>query len=138
MRRLQIAICAALIALTPLPAAARIHYGGHHRGGHRHAGGHRVSWGSPQRFSYAPRLREPPGATCGLGLRDSRGRLRRCAAAKAAFERDNPCPSTGQSRGPCPGYIVDHIIPLKRGGPDDPSNMQWQTVDDAKAKDKIE
>jgi len=34
--------------------------------------------------------------------------------------------------------MVDHIQPLKRGGADDPSNMQWQTVEDAKAKDRWE
>jgi hypothetical protein len=33
---------------------------------------------------------------------------------------------------------VDHIIPLKRGGPDVPSNMQWQTIADSKAKDRVE
>jgi hypothetical protein len=33
---------------------------------------------------------------------------------------------------------VDHIKPLKEGGADDPNNMQWQTVEEAKAKDKIE
>lgn len=32
------------------------------------------------------------------------------------------------------GYVVDHIIALKRGGKDDSSNMQWQTTADAKAK----
>jgi hypothetical protein len=40
--------------------------------------------------------------------------------------------------GACKGYVVDHIVPLKRGGADDPSNMQWQTTAAAKAKDKIE
>jgi hypothetical protein len=25
----------------------------------------------------------------------------------------------------------------QRGGADDPSNMQWQTVEDAKAKDRV-
>ena len=34
------------------------------------------------------------------------------------------------------GYVVDHIIPLKKGGCDCPSNMQWQTKQAAKAKDK--
>jgi len=37
-----------------------------------------------------------------------------------------------------PGYIIDHIIPLKRGGADSVTNMQWQTVADAKAKDRWE
>jgi hypothetical protein len=36
-----------------------------------------------------------------------------------------------------PGYVVDHII-AKRGGPDTPANMRWQTVADAKSKDRIE
>ena len=66
------------------------------------------------------------------------GRSRRSAAAKAAFKRQNPCPSTGQSTGPCPGYVIDHVIALKRGGLDDPANMQWQTVEAAKAKDRVE
>jgi hypothetical protein len=36
------------------------------------------------------------------------------------------------------GYVVDHIVPLECGGADVPSNMLWQTVADAKAKDKTE
>ena len=59
-------------------------------------------------------------------------------AQRRAFQRANPCPSTGRPSGACPGYVVDHINALKRGGADDPSNMRWQTVEDAKAKDRWE
>ena len=62
----------------------------------------------------------------------------RSTAAKHAFQRLNPCPSTGERRGSCPGYVIDHIRPLCAGGPDDPSNMAWQTIQDAKAKDREE
>ncbi len=47
---------------------------------------------------------------------------------RAAFMKQQPCPSTGKSRGACPGYVVDHIRPLCADGPDRPSNMQWQTT----------
>jgi len=36
------------------------------------------------------------------------------------------------------GYVIDHKIPLACGGADAPWNMQWQTIAEAKAKDKIE
>ena len=36
------------------------------------------------------------------------------------------------------GYIIDHVIPLACGGPDVPSNMQWQTIAEGKAKDRWE
>jgi hypothetical protein len=52
--------------------------------------------------------------------------------------RQNPCPSTGKTSGRCPGYVVDHKVALECGGIDAPSNMQWQTVADGKAKDKTE
>lgn len=59
-------------------------------------------------------------------------------AARAEFQRANPCPLNGQPRGACPGYVVDHVIPLCAGGPDEPANMQWQTREQAREKDKIE
>jgi hypothetical protein len=34
--------------------------------------------------------------------------------------------------------VVEHIIPLKQGGADSPCNMQWQTIEEAKQKDKWE
>ncbi len=70
--------------------------------------------------------------------RNSHGKIKRSKAAINAFERQSPCPSTGKTRGRCPGYVVDHLNPLECGGADAPSNMQWQTTTDGKAKDKIE
>jgi len=64
--------------------------------------------------------------------RDAHGRILRNPAARAQFLRQ-----TGYPHGR-PGYVVDHIVPLECGGADYPSNMQWQTVAEAKAKDKTE
>jgi len=54
------------------------------------------------------------------------------------FQREHPCPSTGKATGACPGYRKDHIVPLACGGPDAVFNLQWQTIGDARAKDKWE
>lgn len=62
----------------------------------------------------------------------------RSTTTRARFQRANPCPAAGKRTGACPGYVVDHRVPLKRGGPDTPDNMQWQTREAAKAKDRIE
>jgi hypothetical protein len=69
---------------------------------------------------------------------DSRAADHRSSAARAAFKREQPCPSTGLRRGACPGYVIDHVEPLCAGGRDDPRNMQWQTVAEAKVKDREE
>jgi hypothetical protein len=62
----------------------------------------------------------------------------RSSTSRREFQCLQPCPSTGRPAGACTGYVVDHIIPLKRGGIDAPSNMQWQTIAEAKAKDRVE
>lgn len=64
--------------------------------------------------------------------------IERSAAEVLAFKRANPCPSTGHRRGACPGYVIDHRVALCVGGPDRRTNMQWQTVAEAKAKDRWE
>jgi len=138
MRGLCATICILLLAAVPLVAAARSH-------SYSHASSHRAPH-PRDRTSIFPRAERayipveplPLSVRCGYRLRDWRGRYIRCSAARAAFERDHPCPSTGQPSGACPGYVVDHIVPLKRGGADLPGNMQWQTLEEAKAKDKVE
>lgn len=70
--------------------------------------------------------------------RNRHGHIKRSKAAKDAFKREHPCPANGRRSGPCPGYVIDHVKPLACGGADDPSNMQWQTVAEGKAKDKWE
>lgn len=55
-----------------------------------------------------------------------------------AFRKLNPCPSTGLTTGACPGWVVDHMIPLCAGGPDHPSNMAWQERQQSYRKDKLE
>ena len=62
----------------------------------------------------------------------------RSASAKREFQLTHQCPSTGLTSGACPGWVKDHIKPLACGGPDTPSNVQWQTIRNAKAKDKWE
>jgi hypothetical protein len=62
----------------------------------------------------------------------------RSASVKREFQLTHPCLATGRTSGACPGYVKDHVLPLACGGPDAVSNLQWQTIRAAKAKDKWE
>ena len=64
--------------------------------------------------------------------RDEHGRTIRSSSARREF-----MVKTGYPNGR-PGYVIDHILALKRGGCDCPENMQWQTIDAARAKDRWE
>jgi hypothetical protein len=120
--------------------------GGHSSGGHSHSSKSRahssksktksgaVSHGYTYRKGHMASGYTPHSSV----TRDSHGRIKRSRAAKDAFERQQPCPSTGKTHGACRGYVVDHVRPLECGGADAPSNMQWQTVAAGKAKDKTE
>lgn len=57
---------------------------------------------------------------------------------RAAYYRAHPCPATGKTSGPCPGYQVDHIKPLCAGGADRPDNMQWLSIESHKEKTRVD
>jgi hypothetical protein len=57
--------------------------------------------------------------------RDKDGSISRRADVLRAFKRHHPCPSTGKTSGPCPGFAIDHVIPLANGGCDSVHNLQW-------------
>jgi hypothetical protein len=65
-----------------------------------------------------------------VAARDKNGRIKRSAVARNNFMRQTGYPHGRK------GYVVDHVVPLECGGADSPSNMQWQTVHDAKIKDR--
>ena len=70
--------------------------------------------------------------------RDSNGRIHRSRTEVARFKHSTVCPATGQRGSYCPGYIVDHRVPLACGGLDRVTNMQYQTIAESKAKDRWE
>ena len=62
----------------------------------------------------------------------------RPSTAEIYFRLGNPCPANGSTSGPCKGYVIDRVIPVACGGAEDPSNMQWQTIAQAREKDRWE
>jgi len=118
-----------------LPAEARSSHPATHGGAHtaHHTGTHAAGHGAVHPGAHSGGAKAAPGVA-----RDSHGRIARSEEQKDAFKHGHPCPSTGKSSGACPGYTVDHVVPLKRGGADRPDNMQWQTTQAAKAKDRTE
>ena len=53
----------------------------------------------------------------------------RSPALRAEFVRLNPCPANGATRGPCPGFEVDHVQPRCAGGAETIENLQWLPVE---------
>lgn len=62
---------------------------------------------------------------CGIPKRDNDGSISRSARVIAKFKEIHPCPENGKTSGACPGWSIDHVIPLACGGCDAVSNMQW-------------
>lgn len=61
----------------------------------------------------------------GVVVRDATGNIKRSSKPITAFKKLWACPSTKLKTGPCPGYAIDHVIPLACGGADAVYNMQW-------------
>ena len=50
------------------------------------------------------------------------------AYRRDAFQRRNPCPSTGKTYGQCPGYVARDVAPENRGGA---WTMRWMTMEES-------
>ena len=62
---------------------------------------------------------------CGPPARLSDGSIKRRADVLSVFRKIHPCPVTGKTSGACPGWSIDHIIPLASCGCDAVRNLQW-------------
>ena len=143
--RLLVVVAAAMVFAFPPTASARKPSGSHAA---RHASSASKGTGSSKGHASGPKAAKPHAPKAAKApkppkqsatkpatnstTRDERGRLQRSAAARHAFARQTGFPN-GR-----PGYVIDHIKPLACGGADAPSNMQWQTIAEAKAKDRVE
>jgi hypothetical protein len=120
-----VALLAALgLGITPIEAASSK--------GSGHSSTHTKSTGSTTKKQASSKKKSGTSHKSSTAKRNAHGRIARSEAAKRQFEVQ-----TGYPHGR-PGYVVDHVIPLACGGADVPSNMQWQTVETAKLKDKTE
>lgn len=70
--------------------------------------------------------------------RDAYGHIKRSKKAVSVFRATVRCPVTGEVGKRCPGYVVDHVVPLACCGADSVENMHWQTKAAAKVKDRWE
>jgi hypothetical protein len=95
-------------------------------------GGHAKSSGSHSKSTHASSSKKSQKNQSVAVGRTAHGKIARSETAKRDFMKQ-----TGYPNGR-PGYVIDHVKPLACGGADTPSNMQWQTVAEAKAKDKTE
>jgi hypothetical protein len=62
----------------------------------------------------------------------------RSSSVAYQFRKLNACPATGKIQRTCPGYVIDHMIPLCAGGPDTVENMVFQAKAASYRKDALE
>lgn len=74
--------------------------------------------------------RGEPGAPddpryCGEPERYESGRIKRNTAMLDEFAKVFPCPQTGEPVTSCPGWALDHVLPVALGFCDRQDNIQW-------------
>lgn len=69
-----------------------------------------------------------PAPTCNNCVRDIGGSISHNPGPVRKFRATHPCPANGSLSGPCPGFVVDHVKSLAKGGLDTAGNMRWRTV----------
>ena len=115
-----------VLALLASPAVAAKGSGGHASGGHARSSTHSKSSSTHSSSKHSRKNQESVrGRTADV-------KIKRSEEARHEFMKQ-----TGFPHGH-PGYVIDHIKPLACGGMDATSNMQWQTVAEAKARDEVE
>ena len=123
-----------ILTLLVSPAFAKGGKGGGHssgsKSGHSHSSGTHTKSGSTHSTSSTHSSSRKSQEV--VVDRTPNGKIKRNETARHDFMKQ-----TGYPNGR-PGYVIDHVKPLACGGLDAPSNMQWQTVAEAKAKDKTE
>lgn len=85
---------------------------------------------------------------CGEPLRNARGEIVRRADVLRAFKKVHACPlyaiaaakgvEATHKPGTCPGWYMDHSIPLSCGGCDAVANLQWLPEAMWRAKSRFE
>lgn len=65
---------------------------------------------------------------CGEPKRDKNDRIARSTSVLRAYQKLHPCPATGKTSGACPGWAINHVIPLAKGGCDSVINLMWVPV----------
>jgi hypothetical protein len=113
MRLLAVELAFALF-MTAFASTAR---GGGHTGGGRSSAG--TGKGGNGGFGCPSGARAHPS---GSSIRELD------AYRRDAFQRRNPCPSTGKTYGQCPGYVARDVAPEQRGGA---WTMRWMTTEEA-------
>ena len=58
-------------------------------------------------------------------VRNADGTIKRSTKVINTFRKKWACPSTKQFTGACPGWAIDHVVPLACGGRDAVFNMAW-------------